>query len=97
MRRNVVVEHALQMRARADLITEVVMGRSRHSIANDHVICVSSFCRKLVGLPRHSQGGPKLTAIEMKHPEAPSRPQLVFLIIEILGEFEHLVPGTTCL
>src|SRR4026207_765042 len=97
MRRDVVVEHALHVHPRANPITEVAMRRPRHSIANDHVIRVASSCRKLVGIPRHSQGGPKLTTIEMKHPEAPNRPQLVFPDTKLRGEFEHLAPGTTCL
>jgi hypothetical protein len=86
-------EHVLDVAPRAEQITQVVLRRSEHSLADQAIVGVGPARRQSMEPLRQGQSGAMLAAVDAKTPQAPERAQLVLSVTQALRNLEGLCPG----
>jgi hypothetical protein len=81
------------MAPRAELIAEQMLRRADQPLADQPIVRIGPARGQGAEPLRHSQSTVKLTAVEVKDPQTPQRPQLVLGIVKAHRNLKNACPG----
>jgi hypothetical protein len=92
-RRDVLIEHALEVLPRAVLVPQEMQGQPRHSIADQRIAAIRGICGAGGKPLRIRERFTKLPAVEAIDPQPEQCPQPIVDVLEVLGDLRRDRPG----